>query len=250
MKIMSFNILCAHWEGRVSMVVDVIKSQSPDSFGLQEAHWDWMQKISEALPEYSYVGVGRDDGDKEGEFSPVFYKKDRFTVVDSGNFWLNEEVTEPGLGWDAACIRICSYALLKDEITEEIYAHFNTHLDHVGREAQINGALLICEKIRELYPDVHTILTGDFNIYPDSECFKIFLDNGLYDVRDMAQESDIIGTWHNFDKNDVSNGDHTIDYILTNNKDAKVASFKVINIRIDGQAPSDHDAVVAEFDEI
>lgn len=248
MKIMSFNILCSRWENRVTDVINVLRARMPDSFGLQEAHRDWMDAVIAGMPEYDYIGVGRDDGVDGGEFSPVFYRKDKYSVVDSGNFWLNEKVTEPGKGWDAACIRICSYALLKNEENEEIYAHFNTHLDHRGHTAMYEGAKLICSKIAELYPDVHVVLTGDFNVYPQSDVFGVFMDNGMYDTRKLAEDADVRGTFHNFDGIDTSNGFSVIDYILTNDKDAKVKVFKVCHDRPEGRCPSDHDAVYAEIE--
>ena len=243
MKVMSFNVLCGRYEDRFDDVAAVIRKRMPDSFGLQEAHKAWMDAIVERMPEYDFVGVGRDDGKDAGEFSPVFYRRDMFTVVDSGNFWLNEKVTEPGKGWDAACVRICSYALLKNEETEEIYAHFNTHLDHVGPIAQKEGAKLIVAKIKELYPDVPVVLTGDFNVTPDSEAFKTFIDCGMTDTRDIAKKTDMRGTYHAFDKIEPV----IIDYVLTNSPDAVVESFEVCHDRENGVIPSDHDAVIAEF---
>ena len=248
MKIMSFNILCRDCQTRVQDVVNVIRARMPDSFGLQEAHKEWMAAVCENMPEYDFVGVGRDDGKTEGEYSPVFYLKDKFSVVDSGNFWLNEKVTEPGKGWDAACVRICSYALLKNNETEEIYAHFNTHLDHKGHTAMYEGAKLIVGKIKELYPDVSVILTGDFNVYPESDVFAVFMDGGLCDTRLLAKDSDKRGTFHSFDGIDTANGFSTIDFILTNRKDASVSTFKVCHDRPDGRCPSDHDAVFAELE--
>lgn len=121
-RVLTFNLLCGgrkhrKWYKRAPLVYKVIREANPDSFGVQEAHWSWMKKLIKNLPEYSYVGVGRDDGKKKGEFSAVFYKKDKFIASDSGNFWLSETPDRPGLGWDAKCIRVASYVKLTDKET-------------------------------------------------------------------------------------------------------------------------------------
>ena len=121
MKVMSFNVLCSGkgqnwWGKRKPLVRDVIRKYDPDTFGLQEAHYRWMNYLCKELKDtYDYVGVGRDNGKRMGEFSPVFYKKDKYEVIETGNFWLSETPEKPGKGWDAACVRICSYAVLKDK---------------------------------------------------------------------------------------------------------------------------------------
>ena len=150
-RVLTFNLLCAGkgeraWEKRVPKVVKIIREADPDSFGVQEAHWEWMQALTENLPEYDYVGVGREDGDKDGEFSAVFYKKDKFTASESGNFWISETPEKPSKGWDSACTRIATFVKLTDKTDGSSYVHFNTHLDHVGRIAQITGAKMIQEK--------------------------------------------------------------------------------------------------------
>lgn len=144
-RIMSFNVLCYgrephFWTLRAPLVCRLIRETLPDSFGVQEAHIDWINALTEGLPEYDYVGVGRNDGKEDGEFAAVFYLKDKFTASDSGSFWLSETPDKPSLGWDGACIRIATYVRLTEKSTGREYVHFNTHLDHVGREAQVNGA--------------------------------------------------------------------------------------------------------------
>ena len=118
-RVMSFNLLCAGrgsrtWRKRVPRVISVIKEVNPDSFGVQEAHYDWIKKLNRYLPEYAYIGGGRDDGKKEGEFSAVFYKKNKFDASGSGNFWISETPEKPSKGWDSACTRIATYAKLTD----------------------------------------------------------------------------------------------------------------------------------------
>lgn len=246
MKVMSFNVLCGYggpkkWTKRKNLVRDIIKKYSPDTFGLQEAHYRWMNYLCRNLPEYDYVGVGRDNGKRMGEFSPVFYKKDKYEVIDTGNFWLSETPEKPGKGWDAACIRICSYAVLKDKATGEKFAHFNTHLDHVGPVAQSEGAKIIAERA-DTYKGMPTIVTGDFNVTPDSGAYKTITAAGFEDARYLTKDTDDEGTFHNFGKcSDM------IDFIFVKNG-IEVQSFRTVTDKIEDDFPSDHYPVIAELE--
>lgn len=249
MRIMSFNVLCGGpegktWPERAYRVIKAIKDASPDTFGLQEAHFDWMKKISEAFPEYGWVGVGRDDGKEAGEFSPVFYKKDKFDALDCGNFWLSETPEKPGKGWDAACVRICSWALLKEKETGKEFVHFNTHLDHRGAVAMQKGAELVAKRSNELFTGKPAVFTGDFNVTPDSAPCQAVRDGGFVDSRDIAVTTDMSNTFHGYDTGDE--GRDIIDYVFVN-KYVTVDNFVVIREKIDGMYPSDHWAVYADI---
>lgn len=250
MKIMSFNILCAghdgrEWENRVGRVVEAIRKNDPDSFGVQEAHIGWMTALCENLPEYDYVGVGRDNGKKKGEFSAVFYKKSEFTPGESGNFWLSEKPTKPGKGWDAACIRICSYVMLTRKSDGKRFCHFNTHLDHVGLVAMQKGAELVAKKANEICTDCPAILTGDFNVTPDSAPCKAVKDGGFVDTRDVAPVTDREITYHAF--SGLLGEGSVIDYCFVKG-DVKVNKFEVDRNEYSGDTPSDHYPVIAEIE--
>ncbi len=248
MKTMSFNVLCGgrginEWEKRRPLVTDLVKKCDPDTFGLQEAHYDWMKHfINELGDTYDYVGVGRDDGKNEGEFSPVFYKKAKYEVIDSGNFWLSETPDKPGKGWDAACVRICSYAVLKDKVTGEKFAHFNTHLDHIGDVARSEGAKMIAERA-DSFKGVPTIVTGDFNVTPSSGAYKTITAAGFEDARVIAENSNDILTFNGFDV-------HTpkmIDFVFVK-YGFKVKSCFTIDEKIGERYISDHYPVLAELE--
>ncbi len=251
MKVMSFNVLCGGqgeraWDKRVSLVVRAIRSAEPELFGVQEAHHDWMKALTAAFPDYGYVGVGRDDGKKKGEYSAVFYLKEKFDVLDKGNFWLSETPEKPGKGWDAACVRVCSWAKLRDKGTEKEFVFMNTHLDHVGTMAMQNGAELIAERGTEIGGDAPVIVTGDFNVTPDSAPCKAIKDKGFVDCRDAAAETDRGPTYHGY----LPDGDPhqaPIDYVFVKG-DIFVRRFRVIKKMIDGMYPSDHHPVVADIE--
>ena len=255
MKVMSFNILCGgpeghSWPERKALVADTIRKEMPDSFGVQEAHYNWMQILVNALPEYDYVGVGRDDGDKKGEFSAVFYKKDAYNLLDSGTFWLSETPDRPGKGWDAACIRVCSWAKLENKENGKVFVHFNTHLDHVGLVAMQKGAELVTKKAAEICPDAPAFFTGDFNVTPESAPYATVIANGFSDSRLLAPETDNGPTFHADVVADTADKKHhsIIDYCFVKG-DIEVKSYKVIRDLYDGNLhPSDHYPVVAEIE--
>ena len=256
MKIMSFNLLCGgqgarDWTNRKSMVLGTIRNADPDTIGVQEAHYDWMQTLCEGLPAYDYVGVGRDDGDKKGEFSAVFYKKDKFTLLESGSFWLSETPDKPGVkGWDAACVRVCSYAKLEDNSTGKQFVHFNTHLDHRGLIAMQKGAELVTEKAAQICPDLPAFFTGDFNVTPDSAPYRTVIDAGFKDARNIAEISDDSVTFHTevfvTDRTDIERS--IIDYCFVKGS-AHVRTFRVLrDVYPGGLYPSDHYPVLTDVD--
>ena len=246
-KAMSFNILCAgdgenEWQKRVTRVVRMIKDEAPDLFGVQEAHHDWMEALTKALPKYDWSGVGRDNGKKKGEYAALFYKKEKYDKLDEGHFWLSEHPDKPGKGWDADCIRICSWVKLQEKETEKQFVFMNTHLDHIGTNAMQYGAELVAKRVQEIAGDLPVILTGDFNVTPDSAPCKAIKDGGFSDTRDAAAATDKGRTYHGFSSG--KEGISTIDYIFVKG-DVKVKSFSVNRNMSDGHFPSDHFPVVA-----
>ena len=247
MRIMSFNLLCdgrwnRQWQRRVPRAVAAIQACNPDSFGVQEAHLGWMTALQTHLPEYDYVGVGREDGAQEGEFSAVFYRRDRFTLLDSGTFWLSETPETPSMGWDADYRRVCTWAKLQEKATGKVFAHFNTHLDHVGRVAQQKGAELVSLRAEALGGDIPAVFTGDFNVTPDSAPCQAIKARGFVDLRDTAAETDRGDTFHDFtpDKPGL-----VIDYVFARG-DVTAARFCVMRDMFDGDYPSDHYPVYAD----
>lgn len=247
MKVMTFNVLCAgkgknHWCRRQKLVKSMILKYEPDVFGLQEAHYGWMKYIYGAFKDvYSYIGVGKDDGGIKGEFSPVFYDKNKYNLLNSGSFWLSETPCVPGIGWDAAENRTCSYGVLEDRKTGSRRLFLNTHLDHKGEKAMLGGARLIINKINEL-GDLPVVLMGDFNVTPDSAVYKTIIRSGFKDARAVAEIADDINSFHAF-----GGKSKMIDFIFEKNG-LTVKSVKTITDKISDRYPSDHFPVIAEIE--
>ena len=171
------------WTKRCQVICDQVNFMNPLIFGTQEVLYPQLQDLLANLDGYDYIGIGRDDGEHAGEHEAIFYKKDQLKLLDSGNFWLSETPEKPGLGWDAACIRICTWGKFqvnakknKDRTT---FYFFNLHMDHVGVVARREAAYLVVERIREIANGAPVILTGDFNVDQTDEIYTIFTDSGL-----------------------------------------------------------------------
>lgn len=228
------------WPLRKEYFISQIQFYEPDIFGIQEAKPNQVVDISTKLSQYSQVGIGR-EGEGKGESSNIYYKKDRFKLKESNTFWLSETPNIISKGWDAAFNRVCTYALLKDKKTGKNIWVFNTHLDHVGELARINGIQLILDKIAELntqnYP---VIFMGDFNSEPTAERI-IALKNQMDDSRDISEEKPFgpSGTFNGFKHDEPVT--LLIDYIfISKNSKLKVKKYGILSDSKELKYPSDH----------
>lgn len=190
------------WDVRRDRVVTYIKEKQLDVVGMQEVLHPQLQDLLERLPEYDYVGVGRADGKTKGEYSPIFFLKEKYEVLEKGNFWLSETPDVPGSkGWDAAIERIASYAKLKDKATGKIFMAVNTHFDHVGVVARSESAKLIMKKIQEIVGNRPAVVTGDFNVTEENDAYVTMTSSAfrMNDVYHMtANHTGTVYTFNNF----------------------------------------------------
>ena len=191
------------WEKRCQVICDQVNFMSPDIFGTQEVLHTQLVDMLASLDGYEYIGVGRDDGAQGGEYAAVFYKTDRLRLLDQGNFWISETPDRPGLGWDAACVRVCSWGKFTKQTAtnDEAFFFFNLHMDHVGVVARREGAKLIVSKIREIAGSAPVIVTGDFNVDQNDEIYSIFTQSGLLKDSFLASRLRFAenGTFNSFD---------------------------------------------------
>lgn len=177
------------WQQRLPYLAELLAYESPDVFGVQEALSHQVADLQRALPAYDYIGIGRDDGRQAGEYAAVFYRRDRLKKLHEGHFWLNETPDRPALGWDAACVRICSWGEFEDLQTKRRLFFFNLHLDHVGKVARIESAKLVLHKIDSLAgKETPVILTGDFNVDQTDPVYTLFTSSDrLQDSYTLAE---------------------------------------------------------------
>lgn len=230
------------WPNRKENVKDLIRFHEFDIFGTQEGLIGQLKDISE-LNEFAFFGAGRDDGKEAGEHSAIFYKKDRFKLLESGNFWLSETPEKPSLGWDAKCCnRICSWGKFKDLKTKKDFYFFNVHFDHQGVEARRQSGILMVEKIKAIVKNAPVICTGDFNSTPETEQILKMqtLLNDSYKVTKAAPYGPV-GTFNDF-KFDAAMKNR-IDYIFVS-KQIEVLKYGVLTDSREQRYPSDHQPVV------
>ncbi|MDR7131013.1 endonuclease/exonuclease/phosphatase family metal-dependent hydrolase [Algoriphagus sp. 4150] len=231
------------WPHRKENVKALIRYHDFDIIGTQEGFIHQLNGLL-GMPGFAFVGAGRDDGKTAGEHSAIFYKTDRFELLDSGNFWLSETPDKPGLGWDATCCnRIASWALLKDRKSKKEFYVFNAHFDHQGVIARKESGKLMIQKIKEIAKDKPVICTGDFNSTPETEqmiALSAFL-NDAYTITEMPPYGPV-GTTNAF--RFTAPMKNRIDYVFVSEY-FKVLKYAVLTDAREQRYPSDHLPVVA-----
>lgn len=236
------------WPNRKEKVAALLQNQAPDIFGVQEALHHQMQDLTALLPAFGYTGVGRDDGKTAGEYSAIFYQKEKYTLLRNGTFWLSETPDVPGSkSWDAAITRICSWGEFQDQKTGRQFFVFNTHFDHIGEVARLKSMELISKKVRLIAGESPFVLMGDFNFEPTAPPYEVVKNATRWHIRDsyLAAEknaSEKPCTWTGFRVEGAEC--RRIDYIFTSEK-IEVKSFDIIGENDGTFFPSDHLPVVA-----
>jgi endonuclease/exonuclease/phosphatase family metal-dependent hydrolase len=255
LSVMTFNVRYDNpadgenrWENRIPVVRAYMDSVAPDIAGMQEVLYNQINDLLDIMPGYDYVGTGRDDGHQGGEYSPIYYREERFKLRDHSQFWLSETPDIPGsISWDAAITRIVTWAALEHIESGKLVYVFNTHFDHRGTEARLKSAELISEKIALLAGDSPVILIGDFNIREDSNDYIFMADlyrrNGLYNAGSISK-SPVAGPRSTFNgfRTDLDAG--VIDFIFVD-ENFEVNYHRVDDVIENGIFISDHWPVVS-----
>lgn len=251
LKVMSYNIRLGvandgtnSWQFRAPATPAMLEAQKPDVFGVQEAHDFQIAFMEEFCRNYKSVGVGRENGKKEGEHMSIFWNKKTVSLLKWGTFWLSETPEEPSMGWDAACKRTATWALMKDKKTGRKFYFVNTHLDHVGKQAQKNGLKLIVDRIATINPQGYPmVLTGDFNIRPDNPALAD-LDKIMQSARKIAPKTDNRNTFNGWS---VKKTAEVIDYIYVSGFSACKEYRTVTDKYLERPFVSDHYPIFARL---
>lgn len=248
-RVISFNVRCNNdiygsVKTRSQLIISALNQYKPDSFGVQEATEEWMNILSENLKdEYSFVGLSRDGGD-EGEYSAVFYLKDKYELKDSGTMWLSETPNEAGSKLTLSSYpRIATWAVLENKDTGESYTHINTHLDHILECVRVQQVEILSEKIKELKAYGTVVCTGDFNTKEGNDAYDE-MTKSLCDSKYLAKVSDEGLTFHNYGTNIIDT--KPIDFVFVS-EDTEVSVYKIIDEQIAGMYLSDHSGLCVDI---
>lgn len=243
--VMSFNVFHAEppeelpWSVRLPAIGRMLSEKEPDIIGFQETLAHQVEDLAEALDAYDWVGFGREDGNRSGEFGPIFFRTDRFELERDGIFWLSETPDIPSIGWDASTHRIVTWAELVPLDGGRSVTVFNTHFDHLAGTARAQSARLLVQRIDEYSPSGPVVVTGDLNTVALDSALEPLLDE-LDDARTSAPVSDLIGSLNSWR---TKYGLYNIDFILV--REAAPARFETVNDGYGVDFLSDHFPIVA-----
>jgi endonuclease/exonuclease/phosphatase family metal-dependent hydrolase len=265
LRVMSFNIRYGtandganRWVNRRELVFDVLREHDCDVVGLQEALRFQIDEIREALPAYGEIGVGRDDGKTQGEYSGILYRTDRLKVTDSGTFWLSDTPEVPGsITWGNACTRICTWGRFVQKDSGRAFYHFNVHLDHRSQPSREKSVVLLGRRISDREHDDPVIVTGDFNAGESNPAVRYLKGHLRMENEDPAEnpvplvdtfrllhpQATGVGTFNSFEG---QRSGEKIDYVFTQ-PGVEVLQAEILRDNKDGQYPSDHFPVVARL---
>ncbi len=246
LKLMTYNIkydnkkdTVNNWNNRKESLLRLIRHYQPSFIGTQEALHHQVIFIDSNLSNFSFIGVGRDDGKQKGEYTSIHYDHTLYKVLDSSTFWLSKTPEKVSVGWDAALERICTYGLFEHLKTKERFYVFNTHFDHMGVKAREKSANLILEKIKKINnQNLPVVLMGDFNLRPEEKPIQQ-IKSEMQDGKEVTEQPFYgpEGTFNGFDWN--MKLDRRIDYIFVNK--LKVKSYIHIDDRMENNKHiSDH----------
>ena len=250
-KILTYNIRYNnpqdgpnHWPLRMNKVFHLLNKHQPDIMGLQEVLSDQLDDLLKHLPQYKSIGVGRDDGIDQGEFSPILYRPDKYELIRSNTFWLSENPDQPGSkNWDAALTRIATWAIFKDNVSGKQFFVINTHFDHRGKTARLKSAELIKKLTAQLSGNLPVVLMGDLNTEPAEDPYRTFIHAQPFTFMDSRPKENTQGTFCSFQLNMPCK---IIDYIFYS-PPFSVFHFEVITDNDGTYYPSDHLPVTAVF---
>lgn len=264
LRVMSFNVRFAraghseeskenNWNDpehpRRDRAIRVIREYEPDLLGVQEAREGQIADLEAALPGYEFYGVGRDDGKSEGEFSGIFYRKDRFTQKDAGSFWLSAKPDEVGTTFSFNKLpRVASWVKLADTKSGREFVYLNMHWDHQDDEARKKSAPLVLEQLQKIAGDAATIVTGDLNNKETSPAFSK-LTSEIRPGRKLLDSYRELNPKRSPDEASFDEWKGTvkgsrIDFIL-HTSEFKPTAAEIVRTSYDGRWPSDHYPVTA-----
>ncbi|MBO9572598.1 MAG: endonuclease/exonuclease/phosphatase family protein [Chitinophagaceae bacterium] len=228
------------WAQRAPMVAALVRFHDFDVFGTQEGFLNQLEDIKKSLPEFDFYGAGRDDGKQKGEHSAIFFRKDRFNLLNKGDFWLSQTPDQPSLGWDAkCCFRICTWVYLEDKKTHKRFYYFSAHYDHEGVKARLESSKLVLQRMQSICGSSPAIFCGDLNCDQQSDPYKAIINSGY--LADSFRKTNFPyaanGTFNNYGTNLANTA--IIDHVFVTDHFI-VSKWGILSDSYYGKYPSDH----------
>lgn len=252
LRVLTYNVRFASsespnsWADRRPVARVMLQELHVDLIGMQEVLEGQLNDFAADLPEFQWIGIGRDAGG-QGEFMAVFYRSARLAAVEHGHFWLSETPHVPGSSsWGNVCNRMVTWIRFRDKSAAREFYFFNTHLDHQSQVSRDKSAELIVKRTSKLAADVPVVLVGDFNSADTtSSVYQTLLSAGFEDTWTKAmQRGPELNTYHAY--RPQPRGDDRIDWILTRGR-AQTELARIVDFQLNGQYPSDHHPVLAKI---
>lgn len=245
------SVEAGKWDNRKDLMQKMLKDCDFDIFGVQEPYKFQIDDIVSWFPEYGWVGASI-SGESEAErvhYNPIFYRKDRFTVLDNGTFWYSEtpDVVN-SKGWDSYSVRMCNWVKFKDNRNGKIFFHFNSHFDHKGETARLESAKLLVSKVKEIAADYPSFCTGDYNTDQTSAPYQIIIMSDLMDSYSKAQyrSGDGVRSYNGYSQATATSSSSRIDHIFVS-RGTKVYTWSLLCKSYDGKFASDHNPIVIQW---
>lgn len=237
------------WPRRIDRVVRTIRQLDADVLGVQEALHGQAADLRASLPDYAFHGVGRDDGDRAGEYAAIFYKADRFEpdLDDCGTFWLSDFPEQPGSRtWGNEVVRCATWLRLTDRTAGRAFYVFNTHYDHRHQGSREKASALITGRIgARRHPGEPVVLLGDFNATEGNPAVEHFIQWGLEDPYRVLHQGESDRRTLHFWSGDTD-GWAKVDHILVS-QGARFDGAGIHRVGNRREEPSDHYPVWARI---
>lgn len=248
----TFNIRYANpndvgnlWEDRLPHVASLIQFHQISLFGIQEGLHHQVTGLAKSL-DYSFIGVGREDGTEKGEYAAILYDAQKYKLLENGTFWLSPTPERPSKGWDAAFNRICTWGKFEDQEGTEFFV-FNVHYDHIGQQAREESSKLVLSKVDEINKEnLPVLLMGDFNIKPENPAYQTIVSKeGWRDARLVSKIPSYgpAGSFTGFDWERIPDG--IIDHVFAKGR-LTVIRHGILTDNYGKKYPSDHFPVLVE----
>ncbi len=281
-KAMTFNLRGSYfeidgenfWQYRAGLNVRTIQKYMPDIISFQEFQQGNHETYHYYLEDYDYeLGLVTVDDSEFGMYNAIYWRRERFIPLRAGGFYLSPTPDVFSTGWDSALIRACNWIHFRDAWSKTEFIYVNTHLDHLGETARVEGSKVVVSKIADIRGDLPVIITGDFNsrawappdedlnnlpegalledIAPPNTAHKVYTDAGYADTFNLAGHEETIhtNTFHNFLGEAYPPLAVRIDWILVGGgaKQFTTHSCDIIRDAEPPIFPSDHYPILAEL---